>query len=109
MFEHLPGMVNQIPRRVEYIRVYLYVYSRNIGSPWSIEWCRVIDANDCIAILLILQAFEEVSVLFCELSDFKSSSLEGAMQVVDNMNTVFTCFDSLMDQFNVYKASFYFY
>lgn len=50
------------------------------------------------------QAFDNVTVLFCELADFDSSSLKDAMEVVSNMNAVFTCFDSLMDVFDVYKV-----
>lgn len=50
------------------------------------------------------QAFDNVTVLFCELADFESSSLKCAMEVVSSMNAVFTCFDSLMDLFDVYKV-----
>lgn len=50
------------------------------------------------------QAFENVTILFCELADFQSSSLKDAMEVVSSMNAVFSCFDSLMDLFDVYKV-----
>lgn len=43
--------------------------------------------------------------MFCELCDFDYSTIEGAMDVVSSMNAVFSCFDSLMDEFNVYKVS----
>lgn len=50
------------------------------------------------------QSFESITVLFCELCDFDYSTIEGAMDVVSSMNSVFSCFDRLMDQFNVYKV-----
>ncbi|XP_017791618.1 PREDICTED: soluble guanylate cyclase 89Da-like [Habropoda laboriosa] len=50
------------------------------------------------------ESFESISVLFCELCDFAYSTIEGAMDIVSSMNAVFSCFDLLMDQFNVYKV-----
>lgn len=50
------------------------------------------------------ESFESISVLFCELCDFDYSTIEGAMDIVSSMNAVFSCFDSLMDEFNVYKV-----
>ncbi|XP_031838866.1 soluble guanylate cyclase 89Da-like [Nomia melanderi] len=50
------------------------------------------------------ESFESITVLFCELCDFDYSTIEGAMDIVSSMNAVFSCFDSLMDQFNVYKV-----
>ncbi|XP_076171822.1 soluble guanylate cyclase 89Da-like [Ptiloglossa arizonensis] len=50
------------------------------------------------------ESFESITVLFCELCDFDYSTIEGAMDIVSSMNAVFSCFDSLMDEFNVYKV-----
>ncbi|XP_034936654.1 soluble guanylate cyclase 89Da-like isoform X2 [Chelonus insularis] len=50
------------------------------------------------------ESFESMSVLFCELCDFDYSTIEGVMDIVSSMNAVFSCFDSLMDKFNVYKV-----
>ncbi|CAL7940160.1 unnamed protein product [Xylocopa violacea] len=50
------------------------------------------------------ESFESISVLFCELYDFDYSTIEGAMDVVSSMNAVFSCFDSLMDEYKVYKV-----
>ncbi|XP_014213715.1 soluble guanylate cyclase 89Db-like [Copidosoma floridanum] len=50
------------------------------------------------------ESFESVSVLFCELCDLNYSTIEGAMDIVSSMNAVYSCFDSLMDKFNVYKV-----
>ncbi|XP_072747982.1 soluble guanylate cyclase 89Db [Anoplolepis gracilipes] len=49
------------------------------------------------------ESFESITVLFCELCDFDYSTI-GAMDIVLSMNAVFSCFDTLMDQFNVYKV-----
>lgn len=54
--------------------------------------------------MFYLQSFESITVLFCELCDFDYSTIEGAMDIVLSMNAVFSCFDTLMDQFNVYKV-----
>lgn len=50
------------------------------------------------------QSFDAVSVMFCELVGFNSSTVEDAMELVSTMNAVFSCFDALMDTFNVYKV-----
>jgi guanylate cyclase len=50
------------------------------------------------------ESFEAVTILFCELVGLSSETVKDAMQVVSTMNTVFSCFDSLMDKFGVYKV-----
>jgi guanylate cyclase len=55
---------------------------------------------------IFFQSFEAVTILFCELVGLSSETVKDAMQVVSTMNTVFSCFDSLMDKFGVYKVSF---
>lgn len=54
----------------------------------------------------LLQSFDSVTVMFCELLGFNSSTVESAMELVSTMNAVFSCFDALMDKFKVYKVSF---
>ncbi|XP_044761356.1 soluble guanylate cyclase 89Db-like [Coccinella septempunctata] len=50
------------------------------------------------------QSFDSVTIMFCELVGFNSSTVQDAMELVSTMNAVFSCFDSLMDRFNVYKV-----
>lgn len=50
------------------------------------------------------ESFEAVTILFCELVGFNSSTVEDAMELVSTMNAVYSCFDSCMDQFSVYKV-----
>ncbi|XP_066591877.1 soluble guanylate cyclase 89Da-like [Prorops nasuta] len=50
------------------------------------------------------ESFESITVLFCELCEFDFSTIEGAMDIVSSMNAVYSCFDSLMDEYNVYKV-----
>ncbi|KAG5877871.1 hypothetical protein JTB14_031387 [Gonioctena quinquepunctata] len=50
------------------------------------------------------EAFEVVSILFCELCGLTSQTVKETMVVVTTMNTVFTCFDSMLDKFHVYKV-----
>lgn len=47
-----------------------------------------------------------VSVIFCEVEGLRpQATIQGVMSVVECMNTVFSCFDSLTDRFNVYKVN----
>jgi len=51
------------------------------------------------------KAFNLVSVMFCEVEGLRpQATIQGVMSVVECMNTVFSCFDSLTDRFNVYKV-----
>lgn len=42
--------------------------------------------------------------MFCELVGCNSETVQDAMDLVSSMNAVFSCFDELMDEFNVYKV-----
>lgn len=42
--------------------------------------------------------------MFCDLVDFSSSTVQDVMDVVMSMNAVFSCFDALMDRYNVFKV-----
>ncbi|XP_044761519.1 soluble guanylate cyclase 89Da-like [Coccinella septempunctata] len=57
-----------------------------------------------ISALDTCESFEAVSILFCEIVGLSSETVKDAMDVVATMNSVFTCFDSLMDTFHVYKV-----
>lgn len=49
-----------------------------------------------------------VSVIFCEVEGLRpQATIQGVMSVVECMNTVFSCFDSLTDRFNVYKVNYF--
>ncbi|KAL7289320.1 hypothetical protein TKK_0017250 [Trichogramma kaykai] len=50
------------------------------------------------------ETYNAVTVLFCELCDLNYSTIEDAMDIVSSMNAVFSCFDSLMDKYKVYKV-----
>lgn len=54
---------------------------------------------------LHFQSFDSVTILFCELVGFSSSTVQDAMEVVTTMNIVFSCFDELLDTFDVYKVA----
>lgn len=44
--------------------------------------------------------------MFCEVQGLRpQATVQGVMCVVECMNTVFSCFDSLTDRFNVYKVN----
>jgi len=43
--------------------------------------------------------------MFCEVEGLRpQATIKGVMDVVECMNTVFSCFDSLTDRFSVYKV-----
>lgn len=50
------------------------------------------------------ETFDAVTVMFCELVGHDFQTVKDVMDVVSSMNAVFSCFDSLMDQFHVYKV-----
>ncbi|KAI4457321.1 guanylate cyclase soluble subunit beta-2 [Holotrichia oblita] len=50
------------------------------------------------------ETFDIVTVMFCELVGHDFQTVEDVMDVVASMNAVFSCFDSLMDKFHVYKV-----
>ncbi|XP_045483815.1 soluble guanylate cyclase 89Da-like [Harmonia axyridis] len=50
------------------------------------------------------ESFDAVSILFCEIVGLSSETVKDAMDVVSTMNSVFSCFDSLMDTCHVYKV-----
>jgi guanylate cyclase len=52
------------------------------------------------------ESFDAVTIMFSELVGFNSSTVQDAMELVSTMNAVFSCFDSLMDKFDVYKVPF---
>jgi hypothetical protein len=74
----------------------------------SIEHLRS-DITTCISRLIsidLFQSFDAVTIMFSELVGFNSSTVQDAMELVSTMNAVFSCFDSLMDKFDVYKVPF---
>ncbi|KAL1123624.1 hypothetical protein AAG570_002700 [Ranatra chinensis] len=51
------------------------------------------------------QAFDNVTILFAELEGLKqAATVDDVMIVVNIMNTVFTAFDTIVDQYDVYKV-----
>lgn len=46
--------------------------------------------------------------MFCEVDGLRpQATIQGVMSVVECMNTIFSCFDSLTDRFNVYKVNYF--
>ncbi|KAK4882895.1 hypothetical protein RN001_006214 [Aquatica leii] len=50
------------------------------------------------------ESFDCVTIMFCDLVGINSATVQDAMDLVSSMNEVFSCFDELMDKFNVYKV-----
>lgn len=50
------------------------------------------------------KAFESVTVLFVELANIDEITAVNAMEAVGCLNSVFSCFDNIIDRHNVYKV-----
>lgn len=50
------------------------------------------------------ETFSSVSIMFCEILGLQNSSVKDVMDMVASMNTIFSCFDELMDEYKVYKV-----
>ncbi|XP_063926180.1 soluble guanylate cyclase 89Db-like [Zophobas morio] len=50
------------------------------------------------------ESFDCVTIMFSELVGFNSTTVQDIMELVSTMNAVFSCFDSLVDKYHVYKV-----
>lgn len=79
----------------------------SLHNTWKVSFIIIVKCNTVILVKLeyVFQMFEQVTILFSYIVDFADICAEAsAMQIVKCINAVFTCFDAVVDKYDVFKV-----